>query len=135
MKKKYSYHYTSKDNWETIKKEGLLPYRIDKPEFAEAGISPVEGIWAWKKNPKGVSENGTVIFQIQKGCGQIVKLKLDTTGKRTLYKGEQGITLHHYGVIGNFRYHNGDAAEIITEKIEPDRIELMREFDIEKFDL
>ncbi len=129
---KSGYHYTSLENWNRIKNEGIQLYEISKPCFEkDLGFSSIQGIWVWRNNPQGMSHVGSIIYQIsKKGCYEVVKLRLTFPVKDVFRVTHGKVILYHKGELEALTYHDREEAEIVIEPIQPKRIELMAVYDI-----
>lgn len=127
------YHYTTKSNWEKIKIQGLIPYEVHKDELKKYFPRGVKAIWVWRKSFRGLGHTGSIIFQAQKGDTSIVKLKVEYDFADILRSGHRIVEIQHWGNVGNLLYHTGnEKAYLITEKILPEKIKLVKEFDLIK---
>ena len=128
------YHYTASHLYEdSIKTQGLHPYKIKKPEFDRIfGKSEITGIWIWESEPKNLSEIGIILFQMaSKGKSKVVKLRVKYNKKSRLCNSENyPIRLCHSGYIGEFEYHSHEKAYIVKEPIPAKNIKLIRTFDL-----
>lgn len=134
-KVKYGYHYTSYSSWLKIKKEGLKPYLIEKPELKPYFNKPIKGIWTWLDNLKGESHIGSVVFQMAtKGDMRIMKLKYPYSDKDVLKYDGRKIILPHNGIIGNWKYHKGDKdkAVVVCKAIKAKDIEVVEDYNLMK---
>lgn len=134
-KTRKGYHYTSWRNWQSIQKHGMRPYEISKPELLDYFDYYPTGIWCWVEEPSDESELGTLIFQLSsKGQTKVVKLELVYTDKDLLYYEGNGyrrkVDLSHDGGMGNWVYHEGQDAVIITKPIPVKKIKLVKVFDL-----
>jgi hypothetical protein len=133
------YHYTSYDCWTKIKREGLLPYSLCKPEFrAVIGSERTIGIWIWQERFSGVSHTGSIIWQIgDKNTAKVVLLKVrynDADVLRGKMDGREGkVQISHTGNINRFYHHTGiETAYIVTKGIPPECIKLIGKYDLAK---
>lgn len=136
------YHYTSYKNWKKIKKYGLIPYIIKHPDIMELIPVPIHGIFTWKKDHKGDSHIGSILFQkASKNSNRIVKLCFDYKKEDIFHYEDKKVQLYHYGEIntstGFFqhkgqKYHKKEEAYIITSIIEPKNIRLVGDYDLLK---
>lgn len=129
------YHYTSLDNWLNIQHDGLVPYKIDKPELYEQGIKePVDGIWLWPNKLSGKDHVGVVIYQLSvKNTMKVVELQVVyNSNHRFRTKEDYGLNIKHYGDINSFRYHDGVPSIIVTAVIPPKDITLHKVYDLEE---
>jgi len=131
------YHYTSLDNWRVIKKQGLVPYDIIKPELFEiCPYGACRGIWLWKFRLYGVSHAGSVLFQMaKKGVTKVVMLKVKYELKNCLYGVVDGVSgyaeLAHSGTFDNLKFHNNtEKARIVIRPISPDKIKLIAVYNL-----
>lgn len=114
------YHYTSKENWEKIQKDGKMkPQKVEDESVTRYFPSGVNGVWLWDHNPKGESHAGTILGVVgRRGTTEVVKLEVDYKQEDKLTYGIQQIKLDHIGNIGNWQYHRGgDSAVIIKKEI------------------
>ena len=125
------YHYTTYSNWRVIQREGLKPYLIKKPELEPHFPGGVNGIWIWQNNFSGLSHAGSIIYQVQKGDIEIVKLQLRYDEESILKSGvDTTVTIYHSGTIGNLEYHNGERGVIYMLPIPPKDIKLLNRYNI-----
>jgi hypothetical protein len=140
------YHYTSADNWQSIRDDGLIPYLIDHPHIVHLGVGAVYGIFVWPKRPRGICHVGNIMFQVgSKGTTRIVRLEIAYTD-RDIWTNIDGdrLRLVHHGALTASRagldsagmaYHVNEPAVILGRHIEPERISLTGEWDlIERLD-
>jgi len=136
------YHYTLYKNWLKIKKEGLRPHLMGNEEFEETkeifGIKEIRGIWVWKKKFKGLAHVGEIIYQFADKAGSTVVFlevrfnkadilqAIDKTGEKVNF------VLEHEGSIGNLVYHEKAESWIITKTILPERIKLLKIYNLLK---
>lgn len=128
------FHYTSLSNYKKIQKQGMKPYLIDKPELNCHFKEKVRGIWIWCDEQVGVSEFGTLIFQLSTKCDlTIVKLEIDYDEEHLLVPENKmkDINITHYGAVGQWQYHQGEERAVISVKpIDKDKIKLLKTFDL-----
>lgn len=130
--KKTGYHYTSKENWEKIKKEGLIPQLIYKKEVDEY-CPGAKAVWIWEKKLKGDEHLGTLLFQLQKTKKtKIVVLMVKYNDYDRLSFEGTPIKIFHEGEIGEWRYHDDAPARLITKVIPPKDIKKIKEYDFIK---
>jgi len=132
--KMIGYHYTSYSNWLKIKKTGLFPYEINKPELKKFFPNGIMGIWTWQNNLHGIEHDGSVIFQMaSKGEYRVAKLRYEYSNDEILRFLGGKVQICHNGKISaikgefenDFIYHNETKAWILTRPIEPKRITLV----------
>lgn len=117
------YHYTTYSNWKRIKKEGLIPYKIQREEllpYFKRGIA--HGIWVWTKKLKSIAHVGAILYQMtMKNELKAVLLKVKFNYDDVLSppnSSDDIIALCHHGTIGNLKYHRyREEAYIITKPI------------------
>lgn len=133
------YHFTSWRNWESIKKNGLKPYPINKTELLEYFDTMPIGIWVWEYPPVNESELGSVIFQLaSKGQTKIVKLAIEYENDDLLYADIDGwpkkIHLYHDGELSfegpGWTYHKGQEAVIIIKPVPLQNIKLLKTYNL-----
>jgi len=133
MTNNIAYHYTSLANWQTIKHVGLEPYLIKKPEFLHIFPDGFKGIWMWKKDLKGIENFGSIIWQVgTKKDLVIVKLKVAYDEDKVLKFNRQNLSISHEGNIGDLKFHQSTASVIVTERILPHNIQLVKTYDLLK---
>ena len=133
MVKKY-YHYTSLENWKRIKKEGLIPYAMER--IAEN----LKGIFLWRRMLKGVSHAGAIIYQMgTKRIEKVVLLEIECNKKGFElsenygdYKQGDNIIVYHQGKIENLDYHRNEKGILYFKKIPTKNIKLIRIFELKK---
>jgi len=144
------YHYTTLKNWEKIEKEGLIPYLPEEHDnlyirtdhwslrihFGENGELP-KMIWIWEKKQSSLSHLGNILFQAaSKNETKIVLLEVQfkksdiMISKFKHKKGAQNI--YHDGQIGNFIYHEQEEALLLKNVIPPERVILLKYYDLEE---
>lgn len=126
------YHYTPISNLASIRKNGLRINDIHhdnlRPYFEE-----VKGIWIWPKHLSGRSELGMLIWQLSTKCTtKIAKLEVEFELEDCLRHGQYGlVSLSHNGTIGAFKYYtDSPRSYIITDNILPNKINLIKTFDL-----
>jgi len=127
------YHYTSLKCYRSIQEQGIIPYKIHKPElsnFFKDGI--FTGIWIWTERLEGLSHAGSVIFQMSnKGEPVAVMLQVIYHVESLLQIAGYNLLLSHFGVMNNLKYHTGnEKARILTHEIPADRIKLLGIYDL-----
>ncbi len=128
------YHYTSFEAWERIKREGLIPQPLHKPELSRYFRKIINGIWIWKKRMFGGAHIGSILFQVAtKQTLKVVCLEVSYNPQYILkYKGKY-IILYHNGLMGDWYYHSGKQTSIIiTNPIPPSKIKLVKIYDLKK---
>jgi len=133
------YHYTSYDDWLQIKKDGLVPYLIYKPELQKYFPNQaIMGIWVWKQRFHGAPHAGSVLHQVAfKATPHVVLLSVDYSPNDILkYQWPETkewgeVNLTHDGNIEQWIYHTGkEESVIVTKRISPSHIKLLKEYDI-----
>lgn len=116
---KKGYHYTSKENWEKIQRDGgMKKYLIRRDVMDRFFPEGVNGVWLWPKDPKGVSHAGNILYQVSsKGSPEIVKLEVSYNPSDLVRHQGQQIQITHTANVGKLIYHNGERGLIITEDI------------------
>ena len=72
-----AWHYTSAENWERIRSEGLVPYRIAKPELEAYFPGGLVGVWLWADDLSAEEHAGSVLWQLMtKASSSVVKLRV-----------------------------------------------------------
>lgn len=131
--RKQGWHYTSWKNWETIRTEGMFPYKIERQtEIAEMFPEGVMGIWVWENPLDPLSELGSIIYQLAYKCEtKIVKLMVEYDTNDFLKKDGHPIRLRHSGWIENWKYHPDEPpARIVMKPIPVNEIAFARAFDL-----
>ena len=129
------YHYTSWENWQRIKREGLKPYDLENT--AARNTKPenqvprgTKAIWTWAERLKGRSEFGQVMWTtIVKDTDKVVRLSYDY-GQSDIFNGET--RLHYLSLstdYGSNVYHKDAPAHLVTCHVPPDRIKCERVFE------
>jgi len=126
------YHYTSEENWKKIQKEGLLPRKIDRPEWLYLlGVTSVTGVWVWQNKLEGLSHAGTVIYQMAtKATTRVVMLKVEYNVDDVFKIHDKEVNLKHKGEIQKLIYHYDEEAFVVKQIIPPENIELLQVFDL-----
>jgi hypothetical protein len=131
------YHYTTYENWLKIKKEGLIPYDLDREEFEDILAKRVKGIWVWTRRFRGIDKLGTLMDRLGYKCRtKLVILEVTFNHKDMLhaYNGCRVYT-YHTGSIGNLIYHKKAPSIIIIKRIPPENIKLCAVYDFKQFEL
>jgi hypothetical protein len=127
------YHYTSFENWLGIKEDGLIPYEI-KHDFSEWFDGKIYGVWLWKHKGRGRSGFGSLIDRLIKlNTKKVVLLEVKYKEKDRLAKNGEAIYLTHDGSLGNLVYHKRKESVIVTKRITPKNIKLLRIYDFTGF--
>lgn len=131
------YHYTTWENWEKIREEGLIPYEIRKPELLEYFPNYPIAIFVWEKKLKGQEHIGSVLYQAtMKKCMRIVELEIRYTKEDMLthtdpvFKWKRNVKLWHRGKIGQWKYHNKVPSILVGNTILPENIRLVGDYDL-----
>ena len=129
---KIAYHYTSKENWDSIKKHGLVLYDIDMnrglglPHF-------VKGVWLWPAIHIGRDLLGTLIWQMStKNTHNLVELEVEYDPSKQVKINDGLLMITHSGDVGKYIYHDGLKSIIYAEDILVSNIRLTREWDLTK---
>jgi hypothetical protein len=127
------YHYTSWENWLTIRETGLRPYHIEEEKLSGYFPGGVNGTWMWRRNLRGWSHLGTVLYQASsKASTRIVKLKCRFPVASVLSLDGMTVKVVHRGKIGNWLYHEAEPAFIVMTTIPPGLIEAVGDYDLLK---
>lgn len=129
--KMIGYHYTSWQNWLKIKKKGLQPYLIDKPEIKCYYPNGLYGIWIWKNRLLDKEHIGSILWQIYTKCSfEIVELKV-VYSINDLYKDEKYCfdAITHTGDIRGWKYHENVPVIILGKPVLPSNIKLVKKYD------
>ena len=139
----YGYHYTSLDNWEKIKTEGLVPQLMSQyvPQapwreelFKE--LHPLYGVWVWASRSEKHSHIGNILFQSRtKGAKDIAHLRVSFPSwpdPDVLTFDDKILVIGHTGLMGDWKYHEGEVGFIITKPIPTSRIELLDVYNLPK---
>lgn len=127
------YHYTSKEHWEEIKKEGLKPSLIRHIELQDMFRKQIFGIWVWSKKQDIVSHFGNLIRVLSvHNSSNITLLSVQYEEKDVLKFGKRIIVPTHIGEIGSFIYHKDEPAHILTDTVPMSRIQLVKHYDLIK---
>jgi len=132
-----AWHYTTWNNWEKIKCQGLKRYYINKPLYQDVLRSlgykqPVNGIWLWPNKLQGLAHTGSVYFQAStKDCPVVVLLKVKYKPSDILLEGRDIFTIRHNGEMGNLKYHDRVPALISFQDIPASRIKLAGAYDLQ----
>jgi hypothetical protein len=137
---RYGYHYTSWENWQKIKREGLKPYDVSRPEFA-GYFKKVRGVFTWKRKLTGVEHYGSIAYQAHmRGTLKIVELRFRYSNAQILkYKGSN-MLMWHSGTLSSesggksneMDYHKAVSSVIVVETIPASQIELVGVYDLVK---
>jgi hypothetical protein len=127
------YHYTSSANWKQIQEEGLVPGLMMKEELLKYFPGGAMGIWLWPERLEGRAHLGSIIYQMAyKNTSSVVLLEVDYDGPTLMY-GDKFVQMYHNGTIQNFEYHNLVPSQIATERIPPEQIKLINEYDFNDY--
>lgn len=132
------YHYTSQENWEKIKNEGLTPYLITNMEIYHGlhsmlheQFDKIFGIWVWEREQDPLSHMGNVIrAAVVHGATRTVLLKVKFPDSAILRVKGRRIHMVHEGSIEKLVYHKDEGAYILSEPVPSDKIEMMQSFDL-----
>lgn len=126
----YAYHYTTVDNYEKIKTEGLLPHRIDK---CQRIYGDVEGTWIFATSPDELAQLGVIAYVSSKQlCRMLVRLRV------TLYESsfKDELALDEYGEP-QFSDHAFEGSKscpalLLIKPIPPWRLKLLDYLDVDQ---
>lgn len=133
------YHYTTREHWEEIKKEGLKPTLVKNVEIYNAipnKIRPQQifGIWVWKNKQDGLSHFGNLIrVALVHGSTNVTVISVEYK-KEDLYTTayHQGLNISHHGEIQNLEYHKDELADVLCNTIPMSQIRLQKHYDLVK---
>jgi hypothetical protein len=134
------YHYTSWENWETIRERGLVPQLITKPEIVQEIGAGVKATWTWTRRQKGLAHQGQILFTMMKWrTTKIVLISYDYEQVETVQLEGCPIRVRHDGsLIGQRQdgtpspgwvYHDREPGTLVTASISPDRLRLVNTYD------
>jgi len=127
------YHYTSAENYEKIKIEGLTPYWIKKKDLELWFADGIHGIWLWKNDLSGTDHLGSILWQLMtKASTNIVKLSVEYGDADRYIRYGEPVEIEHDGRLGVWDYHDRVPAVIVGRPIPSDRIALVAEYDLLK---
>ena len=125
------YHYTSAENYEKIKVEGLIPYWIKKADLEPFFPEGIYGIWLWRKNLSGQEHTGSVLWQLMtKASTNVVKLEVEGEEENLYQLYGTNITIQHDGRLGRWYYHDAVSAVVMPKPIPPSNIKLVGAYDL-----
>lgn len=128
-----AYHYTSAENWESIKTFGFKPYLIKKEELDQYFPGGVMGVWLWTHKLEGLSHAGTVLYQASNRASvNIVQLEVEIAEKKLLTWNGRPVRVYHKGHLEKLVYHANEEGCIAVGPILPDQVKLVKTFNIEK---
>lgn len=133
--KEIGWHYTTWEEWQTIKRQGLIPYRIKNREVTRHFTEPVYAIWLWHYWQTDEQELGTLLNQLHnKQSTRLVKLLCSFDDKNDLTKAGRPLQVTHDGHLGDWRYHDSydpsTTSHLVTKPIEPSELVLTKTFDL-----
>ena len=125
------YHYTSVENYERIKVEGLTPYWIKKADLETFFPEGIYGIWLWRDDLSDKEHLGSVLWQLMtKASTHVVKLEVEGE-ESDLYKlYGVDITINHDGRLGKWDYHNRVPAVVMTKPLPPSKIKVVGNYNL-----
>lgn len=130
------YHYTSWENWQQIKREGLKPYGLKSTIARHTVPEGTKGIWTWAKPLEGSSEFGQVVWTIiRRDCKKVVRLSYEYDKADVYPYGQfkQWTWQHDLSCSTPYNetiYHKAAPAHVLVTPIPPDRITCERVFEI-----
>jgi hypothetical protein len=125
------YHYTSAENYEKIRTEGLAPYWIKKKDLEAYFEGGIHGIWLWKNDLSGNDHLGSVLWQLMtKASTNIVKLRVEYEEADQYVKHGSPVEILHGGRLGVWHYHDRVPAVVIGKPIPPERIAVIAKYDL-----
>lgn len=128
------YHYTSLENWKSIKKQGLIPYFIKHPGLLYLFPEGFTGIWVFEKELDAIPEQGILLERI--GRQQTVypiKLQVKYQEKDLLVSPRGSFHINHTMNMQNFTLIENSAVRIVQTVIKPKHIKLLKTFDYSKY--
>lgn len=127
------YHYTTKENWEKIQKEGLKKRKIENVSVSSLMGDSVYGIWIWEKDFSGRFHIGNILGAAARGGSlKVVKLKVKYSILDLLYKGMQKVAIKPEGELGKLCLYEDETAFILQNDIPPEKIELIGEYNLDE---
>jgi hypothetical protein len=129
------YHYTSAENYERIKVEGLTPYWIKKADLEAWFPEGLYGIWLWRDDLSDKEHVGSILWQLMtKASTGVVKLEVEGDESDLYQLYGLNITIEHDGRLGKWDYHDKVPAVVMTKPIPPSSIKVVGSYDlIERF--
>lgn len=126
------YHYTSLEIWRRIRREGIIPSKIDHYLGFPGEYS---GTWLWRRRPGGLFQAGIILRQIElKGSGKIVELKVRYNEKDVFSFEGQRVVFHNTLTIGEMDF--GERSSIIVTAPIPNwEILFIKKYDIKNIKL
>lgn len=129
------YHYTSFENWQRIRHEGLRPYVLRKDIVSDG----VPGIWLFLNQQYDESHAGCIFFQIKtKRTFHVVELQVNYRQSWCRRNGWNDFEILHEGMITDDRggligyYHKDARATIAWQPIPPECIQLVGEYEFKR---
>ena len=134
------YHYTTLENWNIIKADGLKPTPL--MEYDLPGVNVDHSalhfyfknrmpncIWVWKYELTQPTHLGTLLFQmLTKVSFEIVVIEVEYRKKDQLkpYTLEpfQKYSYNHTGTIGAWKHHKDVPFDLLKKRIPPERLKL-----------
>lgn len=126
------YHYTSAENYEQIKVEGLIPYPLTNPNLVDNPLIPSRGIWVYCHPQPPLSHAGCIVWQaVRKKTDRVAYLRvaysfLDRLSPEANQEASfwPGRLLHTLSIEG-VELHRGVPAHLLHRRISPDQIWLI----------
>lgn len=137
--KKTGYHYTSYDNWQQIKRRGLVAYKLNNPATEGRLENDADsGVWLWRDNQKGRGHVGCILFQVAtKNTNRVVKLAVeyDDEDLIPLLPPYLPYSFTHQGSIGKYTYgrhgnRRGAPSVVHRGPVTPNKIKLVGHYDV-----
>lgn len=142
------YHYTTKENWEKIQVEGLIPQVVTSPGLLQgleqdwgSKLPEIRGIWTWERPQVGIQGMGHVMLIHDRHKSEnIVELSFEYDLDKDTYVPKKVpeyprryLQIWHDGTleIGKYKgpYHKNEPVRLVTEPIAPERITLIQQYD------
>lgn len=140
------YHFTTAENWQKIRVEGLVPYKLPRHQAGLASVLAVEGyhkvIWLWPEVPAGADLVGCIIDRVTaKHDTRLVLLAVRYEPDEMIAGTRDGRcrwSLNHDGSIGHpcrddeWVYHKRVPFVLLRDQVPPERIRVVGDFDLVK---
>jgi hypothetical protein len=125
------YHYTSSENYEKIRNEGLAPYWIRKKDLELWFSEGIHGIWLWKNDLTDTDHLGSILWQLMtKASTNIVKLRVEYEEVDQYVQYGYPVEILHDGKLGVWDYHHRVPAVILGKPVPPARIAMVAKYDL-----
>lgn len=133
---KTGYHYTSWENWQKIRRQGLVPYKDGHWDYLKhAGCPEDKIIYTYDRKQHGLSLFGILMWHShKKSTAKVVLLRIDYRQEEAMFDGGKYAGTGHHDLHSakndDAFYHKGEPFTFLCKRIPAKRVELEKVYDL-----